>query len=85
MVKNTPLRIYDYSVTKDWNIEKVVEYQRNIHNTITYMDKIGKPFSIEYIDKDLNVVSTVRYKGDKKKFLKQEATIEKMAKGELPE
>ena len=84
-MEKSPLRIYDYTVTKDWNIEKAAEYQGNIHKIITHMDKIGKPFTIEYIDENLNVISTLEFKGNEKKFLEYKAAIEKMIKGEQNE
>tara|TARA_Y100000310_G_scaffold131716_1_gene130861 strand:- start:209 stop:463 length:255 start_codon:yes stop_codon:yes gene_type:complete len=84
-MKNTPLRIFDYTVTKDWNIEKAVEYERNIANAIRYMEMRGKPLTIEYIDDNQNVVKTLKYKGNKKKFLEYEERINKLMKGEIPE
>ena len=65
----TPLRIFDHTVTKSWSIKKAAEYQRNITNIIIFMEKRGKPLTIEYIDDDLNVVSTLKFKGNEKKYL----------------
>ena len=73
--KMTPLRIYDFSVTKDWSIEKAAIYERDITNIIRLMEKQGKPLTIEYIDENLNVVRTLKFKGNKEKNLKYEAEI----------
>ena len=80
-MKDTPLRIYTSSVTKDWSIEKAVEYTRTITNIIRCMEKRGKPLTIEYIDENKNVVSTAKFKGDEKKSLEYEAEINKLIKG----
>ena len=77
-MKDTPLRIYDYSVTKNWSIEKAAIYTRDVDNIISHMDKIGKPLTIEYIDENLNIVSTLNFKGNKKKALEYEAEINKL-------
>ena len=84
-MKDTPLRIYDRSVTEKWDFEKQAEYTGTIHNIITYAEMRGKPLTIEYIDDNLNVVNTFHYKGDKNKFLEYETKINKLIKGELPE
>ena len=80
-MKGTPLKIYDKSVTGKWDFEKQVEYERNITNIIRFTELRGKPLSIEYIDDNMNVVHTSKYKGDKKKFLEHEARINKLLKG----
>ena len=71
----TPLRIYDFSVTKNWSIEKAAKYEREITNMIRFMEKRGKPLTIEYIDENLNVVSTLKFKGNKKKALEYETEM----------
>ena len=81
-MKKTPLRIYDSSVTIKWDFEKAAEYTGQIHGIITFMDKTGKPYTIEYIDEDLNVVSTLKIEGDEKKFLEYETKMDKLLKGE---
>ena len=65
------------SVIMKWDIEKAVEYERNIHNAIRFTEMRGKPLTIEYIDDDLNVIRTLKIKGDEKKFLEYEARINK--------
>ena len=65
------------SVIMKWDIEKAVEYERNIHNAIRFSEMRGKPLIIEYIDDDLNVIRTLKIKGDEKKFLEYEARINK--------
>ena len=82
-MKNTPLRIYDYTVRKDWNIEKAAEYERNITNVIRSMEKQGKPLTIEYIDDKLNVVKTYKIEGNEKKSMEYETRMEKLLKGDL--
>ena len=52
-----------------WDIEKAAEYERNIHDAITFTEMRGKPLTIEYVDDNLNVISTLKIKGDEKKFL----------------
>ena len=71
----TPMRIYDFSVTKNWSIEKAAIYERNVTNMIRFMEMRGKPLTIEYIDENLNVISTLKFKGNKKKYLEYEAKI----------
>ena len=66
------------SVIMKWDIEKAVEYERNIHNAIRFTEMRGKPLTIEYIDEDLNVLRTLKFKGDEKKFLEYEARLEKL-------
>ena len=83
--KMTPLKIYDRSVTGKWDLKKFVEYHRDINNVIEFTERRGKPLTIEYIDDNLNVVRTLKIKGDEKKFLEYEARINKLLKGELPE
>ena len=78
----TPLRIFDHTVTKSWSIKKAAEYQRNITNIIIFMEKRGKPLTIEYIDDDLNVIHTSKFKGNKKNFMEYEAIMKKLLKGE---
>ena len=78
MKECTPLRIFDTSVTMKWDIEKAAEYEGHIINIIRYMEKRGKPLTIEYIDEDLNVIRTLKIKGDEKKFLEYEAKINKL-------
>ena len=73
----TPLKICDRSVTEKWDFEKQVEYERNIHNIIRFTDMQGKPLTIEYIDDNLNVVSTLKIKGDEKKSLEYQKNIDK--------
>ena len=73
-----PLRIYDFSVTKNWSIEKAAIYMRDVTNMIRFMEKRGKPLTIEYIDENKNVVSTTKFKGNKKKALEYEAEINKL-------
>ena len=82
-MKDAPLRIYDHSVTKDWDIEKLATYELNIHHIIRHMEMRGKSFTIEYVDENLNVVNTLEFKGDKKKFMEYEAKIEKLVKGSI--
>ena len=77
-MKDTPLRVYDTSVTMKWDIEKAAEYEGHIHDAIRHTEMIGKPLTIEYIDEDLNVVGTLKFKGDKKKALEYEAKINKL-------
>ena len=77
-MKDAPLKIYDISVTMKWDIEKAAEYEGHIHNAIRHTEMIGKPLTIEYIDEDLNVVGTLKFKGDKKKALEYEARLEKL-------
>ena len=77
----TPMRIYDFSVTKNWSIEKAAIYERDVTNMIRFMEKRGKPLTIEYIDENKNVVSTAKFKGDEKKSLEYEAEINKLIKG----
>jgi len=84
-VKDTPLKIYDSSVTMKWDFEKAAEYQGHIHNHIRYTEMRGKPLTIEYVDDNLNVVHTSKFKGNEKKFSEYEARINKLLKGELPE
>ena len=84
-MKDAPLRIYDYAVTKDWDLEKAAKYHGQIVNIISTMEKMGKPLVIEYVDDNLNVISTFKMKKDEKKFAEYEAKIEKLLKGELPE
>ena len=71
----TPLRIFDFTVTKDWSIEKAAKYEREITIMIRFMEKRGKPLTIEYIDENLNVVSTFKFKGNKKKALEYETEM----------
>ena len=78
--KMTPLRIYDFSVTKDWSIKKAAIYERDVTNVIRFMEKRGKPLTIEYIDEYLNVVSTLKYKGNKKKALEYETVMNRTLK-----
>tara|TARA_Y100000310_G_scaffold304711_1_gene344143 strand:+ start:324 stop:578 length:255 start_codon:yes stop_codon:yes gene_type:complete len=84
-MKDTPLKIYDRSVTGKWDFEKQVEYEINITNIIRFTELRGKPLTIEYIDDNLNVIRTLKFKGNKKKFLEYEAKINKLLKGEIPE
>ena len=84
-MKKSPLRIYDYTVTKDWDIEKAAKYTGDIHNAIRHIEQTGKPYTIEYIDDNLNVVKTLEFKGNEKKSLEYEERINKLMKGELPE
>ena len=81
-MKNTPLKLYDMSVRMKWDIEKAAEYEMNIHRIIRHTEMMGKPLTIEYIDEDLNVVSTLKIEGDEKKFLEYEAKMDKLLKGE---
>ena len=71
----TPMRIYDFSVTKNWSIEKAAIYERNVTNMIRFMEMRGKPLTIEYIDENLNVISTLKFKGNEKKYLEYESKI----------
>ena len=77
-MKKNPLSILDYSVTKDWDLEKAAEYEKNITDAIRFTEMRGKPLTIEYIDENLNVVKTLEFKGDKKKFLEYEAKMKKL-------
>ena len=77
-MKDAPLKIYDISVTMKWDIEKAAEYEGHIHNAIRFTEMRGKPLTIEYIDEDLNVLRTLKFKGDEKKFLEYEARLEKL-------
>ena len=77
----TPLRIFDMSVRMKWDIEKAAEYEEQIMQILKFMDRTGKPLTIEYIDDDLNVISTSKFKGDEKKALEYEARINKLTKG----
>jgi len=77
-MKDTPLRVYDTSVTMKWDIEKAAEYERHIHDAIRFTEMRGKPLTIEYIDEDENVVGTLKLKGDKKKFLEYETKMKKL-------
>ena len=79
-MKNTPLRIFDSSVYHKWHIEKVAEYVGNIDNMIRCMDEQGKPLTIEYMDENLNIIQTVKYKGNKKKALEYESRMNKILK-----
>ena len=84
-MKDTPLKIYDSSVTGKWDLKKFVEYHRDINNVIEFTERRGKPLTIEYIDDNLNVIHTSKFKGNKKNFMEYEAILEKLLKGELPE
>ena len=87
-MKDATLRIYDISVRMEWDIETASEYEKNIHNAIRFAVMRGKPLTIEYMDEGLNVVSTLKFKGDKKKFQEYEAKLEKtikLAKGKQDE
>ena len=77
-MKDTPLRIYTSSVTMDWSIKKAAIYTRYVTNIIRCMEKRGKPLTIEYIDENENVVSTLKFKENKKKALEYEAEINKL-------
>ena len=77
-MKDTPLKVYDTSVTMKWDIEKAAEYEGHIHDAIRHTEMIGKPLTIEYIDEDLNVIGTLKIKGDEKKFLEYEAKMKKL-------
>ena len=61
-----------------WDIEKAAEYEGHIHDAIRHTEMIGKPLTIEYIDEDLNVIGTLKIKGDEKKFLEYEAKMKKL-------
>ena len=74
-MKKNPLRILDYSVTKDWDLEKAAEYEKNITDAIRFTEMRGKPLTIEYIDENLNVISTLKFKGNEKKYLEYESKI----------
>lgn len=77
-MKDATLRIYDMSVTMKWDIDKAAEYEMNIHRIIRHTEMMGKPLTIEYIDEDLNVVSTLKLEGDKKKSLEYESKMKKL-------
>ena len=77
-MKDTPLKVYDTSVTMKWDIEKAAEYEVHIHDAIRFTEMRGKPLTIEYIDEDLNVIGTLKIKGDEKKFLEYEAKMKKL-------
>ena len=77
-MKDTPLKVYDTSVTMKWDIEKAAEYEGHIHDAIRFTEMRGKPLTIEYIDEDLNVIGTLKIKGDEKKFLEYEAKMKKL-------
>ena len=77
-MKDTPLKVYDMSVTMKWDIEKAAKYTEDIHNAIRFMEMRGKPLTIEYIDEDLNVIRTFKIKGDEKKFLEYETKMNKL-------
>ena len=72
-MKDTPLRLYDISVRMKWDIETAAEYEKNVHDIMRYTEMRGKPLAIEYIDENLNVIKTLKIKGDEKKFLEYEA------------
>ena len=76
-MKATPLKIYDMSVRMKWDIEKAAEYEKNITDAIRFTEMRGKPLTIEYVDENLNVVSTLKIKGDEKKFLEYEEKMNK--------
>ena len=76
-MKNTPLKIYDISVTGKWDLKKFVEYHRDINNVIASVERQGKSLTIEYVDDDLNVIHTAKFKGNKKNFMEHEAIINK--------
>ena len=83
--KREPLRIFDYTVTKDWDFEKLAEYERNIADMIRFAERRGQPLTIEYIDDDLNVVKTLEFEGNEEKALEYEKEIKKLinlSKGE---
>ena len=80
-MKLTPMRVFDYSVTKDWPIEKAAKQEEQIHNIIRFMEMRGKPLIIEYIDDNLNVVSTFKMEGNEKKFMEYETRMEKLLNG----
>tara|TARA_Y100000310_G_C20493898_1_gene720581 strand:- start:555 stop:806 length:252 start_codon:yes stop_codon:yes gene_type:complete len=82
-MKDIPLKIFDISVISKWDIEKAVEYQRNIDNIIRFAEMKGKPLTIEYMDDDLNIISTLKFKGDEKRFLEHETRMKKLLKGEI--
>ena len=82
-MKNKPLKVYNYNAQKDWDLEKRANYEINITNIIRHMEMRGKSFTIEYVDENLNVVNTLEFKGDKKKFMEYEAKIEKLVKGSI--
>ena len=84
-MKDTPLKIYDMSVRMKWDIEKAAEYEKNITDAIRFTEMRGKPLTIEYIDDNLNVIHTSKFKGNKKNFMEYEAILKKLLKGELPE
>tara|TARA_Y100000310_G_scaffold192837_1_gene192737 strand:+ start:274 stop:519 length:246 start_codon:yes stop_codon:yes gene_type:complete len=77
-MKATPLKIYDMSVKMKWDIEKAAEYERHIHDIIRFTEMRGKPLTIEYVDENLNVISTLKIEGDEKKFLEYEARMNKL-------
>jgi len=84
-MKATLLKIYDMSVTMKWDIEKAAEYEKNITDAIRFTEMRGKPLTIEYVDENLNVISTLKIEGDEKKFLEYEARMNKLLKGEITE
>ena len=67
-MKETPLRVLHKSVTKEWDIEKLVNYEATIISAIMAMEEMGKPLTIEYIAENQNVVDTLKMKGNKKKL-----------------
>ena len=77
-MKDATLRLYDMSVIMKWDIDKAAEYEMNIHRIIRHTEMMGKPLTIEYIDEDLNVVSTLKLEGDKKKSLEYESKMKKL-------
>ena len=84
-MKNKPLIVYDRSVTEKWDFEKRANYQGDIIDIIRVTEMRGKPFTIEYVDDDLNVINTLEYEGNEAVALEYETRMDKLLKGELPE
>ena len=82
-MKKMPLRIFDYSATKDWSIEKSAEYEMQITDYIRYTEMRGDPLTIEYVDENLNVLKTLELEGDKNKSLEYQKRMKKLLKGVL--
>ena len=82
-MKKIPLRIFDFSVTKDWGVERFAEYEMQINHAIRYWEMRGEPLTIEYVDENLNVLKTLELEGDKNKSLEYQKTMKKLLKGVL--
>ena len=60
-----PLKVFDMSVTMKWDFEKAAEYQYHINNIVRFKQNLGRDLTIEYVDEYLNVIKTVKLKGEK--------------------